>query len=92
MCVCVLLVKHVIFLMVGADMAPQSGLALADLVTGGIAASVLHLYVNRLHVILQVILFVKDFLTDNTGKLAEAGGQNLYFHVGVQKSCKKYEL
>lgn len=70
-------------------MAPQSRLALADFVTGWIVASVLHLDVNGLHMILQVVLFVKYFLTHNTRKLPAAGGQNLNFHVGVQQSCKK---
>jgi hypothetical protein len=70
-------------------MAPESWLALAHFVTSRIIAAILHLNMNGLHVVLQVILFVKYFLAHNTGKLATPGGQNLNFHVGVQQGCKK---
>ena len=84
------LVECLILFMERADVAPQRGLALADLVAGRIAASVLHLNVNGLHVVFQVVLFVKGFPAVNTGKLPIAAGQDLDGHVGVQQSCKKY--
>ena len=73
-------------------MAPEGGLALADLGTGRPAAGILHLQVDRLHVVLQMVLFVEHLVTDGTGKLAAArGGHHLDCHVGVQQSCKRRE-
>ncbi len=68
-------------------MAPQGGLALADFVTGGIAAPVLGANVQRVHVVSQIVLFVKYFPAHDADKLSAAGGQNLDAHVGVVEGC-----
>ncbi len=73
--------------MVGPDMAPQSGLALADFVTGGIAAPVLGANVQRVHMVSQVVFFVKYLPAHDADKLSAAGGQNLDAHVGVVEGC-----
>jgi hypothetical protein len=76
-----------ILLMVGPDMAPQGWLALADLVTGGIAAPVLCANVQRVHMVSQVVFFVKYLPAHDADKLSAAGGQNLDPHVRVVQGC-----
>ncbi len=68
-------------------MTPQGGLALADFVTGGIAAPVLGTYVQRVHMVSQIVLFVKYLPAHDADKLSAAGGQNLDPHVRVVEGC-----
>ena len=73
--------------MVGPDMAPQGRLALADFVTGGIAAPVLGANVQRVHMVSQIVLLVKYLPAHDADKLSAAGGQNLDPHVRVVEGC-----
>jgi len=76
-----------ILLMVGPDMAPQGRLTLADFVTGGIAAPVLGANVQRVHMVSQIVLFIKYLPAHDADKLSAAGGQNLDPHVRVVQGC-----